>query len=855
MKNKFLASYKALILVILLLVSCSPQVEQQIATAPEKKQISEDSLLTLAQERTFQYFWDGAEPNSGMARERYHVDGVYPHSDKNVVTTGGSGFGVMAIIVGIERGFITREQGVERLEKIINFLESADRFHGVWPHWMHGKTGRVKPFGTKDNGGDLVETAFMVQGLLAARQYLREGNAAEQHLAKRIDTLWREVEWNWYRKGGENVLYWHWSPDYGWQMDFPLEGYNEVLITYILAASSPTHGIPAEVYHEGWARGGEITSPQTTYGRDLLLQHNGAETYGGPLFWAHYSYLGLDPRGLEDRYANYWQLNKNHTLINRQWAIENPKNYEGYGEDNWGLTASYTRTENGGVGYAGHKPGLESDRGVISPTAALSSFPYTPEYSMDVLKNFYYNLGDSLLGKYGFYDAYSLEYDWFPDRYLAIDQGPIVVMIENYRSGLLWELFMSAPEVQKGLKKLGFESPHLNPAANQINSDQEYWFKGNLHTHSYWSDGNDFPEMIMKWYKEQGYDFLALSDHNILAEGEKWLNIAKGSAAETNFKDYLDEYGREWVEYEENDSLYRVRLKTLNEYRTLFEEPGEFLVIKSEEITDGFKDKPIHVNATNVQELIEPQGGNSVAEVMQNNINAVLEQRKETGKPMFPHINHPNFGWAVTAADLKKLEGERFFEVYNGHPLVHNHGDSLRSGTEEMWDQVNSYYLTHGKPVLYGIAVDDAHHYQQFDSTRANPGRGWIQVRSTTLSPDSLIAAMERGDFYASTGVRLSEVMFDGQTLSIIIDPEEGANYTTKFIGVRKGEKGSGATVVKQTSGTSASYTFSGNELFVRAKITSDQHKKNGFTHHEHKVAWTQPVTPKSQSKILGAKK
>lgn len=424
-----------------------------------RTELSDDSLLTLVQERTFGYFWDGAEPNSGMARERYHIDGVYPSDDKNVVTTGGSGFGIMAIIVGMERGFITRKEGVKRLQKITYFLESADRFHGVWPHWINGETGKVKPFGTKDNGGDLVETAFLLQGLLAARQYLRDGNDEEQALASKIDTLWKEVEWDWHRKEGANVLYWHWSQDYGWEMDFPLQGYNEVLITYVLAGSSPTHGVPAKVYHEGWARKGDIKSTQTTYDHDLILSHNGSEKYGGPLFWAHYSYLGLDPRGLKDRYADYWKLNKNHTLINRQWSIENPGNYEGYGPENWGLTASYTRNKDGTTGYAAHHPG--ADRGVISPTAALSSFPYTPEYSMDVLKNMYYNLGVSLMGKYGFYDAYSLEYDWFPQRYLAIDQGPIVVMIENHRTGLLWDLFMSAPEVKEGLKKLGFESPQL----------------------------------------------------------------------------------------------------------------------------------------------------------------------------------------------------------------------------------------------------------------------------------------------------------------------------------------------------------------------------------------------------------
>ncbi len=425
------------------------------------EQMSDDSLMTLVQERTFQYFWDGAEPNSGMARERFHVDNVYPEDDRNVVTTGGTGFGLMAILVGIERGFITRQQGIERFEKIVGFLESADRWHGVWPHWLHGESGRVKPFGWDDDGADLVETAFLVQGLLTVRQYLRQEDAREAALAGRIDTLWREVQWDWHRQGGQDVLYWHWSPNYGWKRNHPIRGYDETLITYILAASSPTHPIPPEVYHEGWARSGAIRLPgHQQYGYTLELRHNGAERYGGPLFWAHYSYLGLDPRGLRDQYASdYFAHNRNHTLINRQWCINNPNNFLGYGPGVWGLTASYSRREDGGVGYRAHRPG--EDVGVIAPTAALSSIPYTPAESLQAMRHFYYELGRKLWGPYGFYDAFSTHYDWFPQRYLAIDQGPIVVMIENHRTGLLWDLFMSAPEVKEGLRKLGFQSPHL----------------------------------------------------------------------------------------------------------------------------------------------------------------------------------------------------------------------------------------------------------------------------------------------------------------------------------------------------------------------------------------------------------
>lgn len=377
--------------------------------------------------------------------------------------------------------------------------------------------------------------------------------------------------------------------------------------------------------------------------------------------------------------------------------------------------------------------------------------------------------------------------------------------------------------------------------AGCVENPQSKWFKGNLHTHSYWSDGDDYPEMIMKWYKDNDYDFVALSDHNILAEGEKWIEVEKGSANEQTFNNYLDTF-EDRVEFEEHEDHYRVRLKTLEEYRTLFEEEERFQIIKSEEITDGFEDKPVHVNATNIRELIEPQGGNSVVDVMQNNIDAVLEQREETGEPMFPHINHPNFGWSITAEDLKKLEGERFFEVYNGHPLVHNEGDSLRSGTEQMWDEVITHYLLEDKPVLYGIAVDDAHHYREMSTDHANPGRGWIQVKSEELSPDSLITAIERGDFYASTGVRLNNFQFDGSTLSVEIAAEEDVSYTTQFIGTKVDSLNQTGQIFKTVNGTDASYTLKGDEMYVRAKIESDKRKENPYTEGEVEVAWIQPV-------------
>jgi Uncharacterized protein conserved in bacteria len=393
--------------------------------------------------------WEGAEPTSGLAPERIHIDGDYPQNDADVVTTGGSGFGIAGLIVGIEREFIPRSEGVARLHQIVDYLGKADRFHGMWPHWMYGPTGKVKPFGQKDNGGDLVESAFLMQGLLCVREYFKNGNESEKLLAAKIDTLWRDMEWDWYLNG-KDVLYWHWSPEYQWEMNFPLEGYNECLMAYILAASSPTHTIPASAYHNGWARKGNIVSDKTAYGLPLILKHNGAEEYGGPLFWAHYSYIGLNPKGLKDQYADYWELNRNQTLINYRYCVENPKGYKGYGESCWGLTASYSVN-----GYAAHAP-MKNDLGVITPTAALSSFPYTPNESMKALRNFYFALGDRIWGKYGFYDAFSLQDRWYPKRYLAIDQLTIAPMIENHRTGLLWKLFMGAPEIQQGLKKLGF---------------------------------------------------------------------------------------------------------------------------------------------------------------------------------------------------------------------------------------------------------------------------------------------------------------------------------------------------------------------------------------------------------------
>lgn len=400
-------------------------------------ELSDEALLTLIQEQTFKYFWDFAHPASGMARER--------NTSGDLVTTGGSGFGLMAIVVGIERDFITRQEGVNRIEKIVSFLETADRFHGAWPHWLNGNTGKAVAFSQKDNGADLVETAFLVQGLLTVKQYLNAADSEEANIIDAIEALWQGVEWDWFTQGGQNVLYWHWSPNYNWEMNHPIRGWDESLVAYVLAASSPTHTIDAQVYHEGWTRNGNMANGKNFYDVSLPL----GPDYGGPLFFSHYSFLGLDPRNLQDQYADYWEQNRAHALINYHYTVANPKNYVGYGAASWGLTASDNHE-----GYSAHSP--TNDLGVITPTAAVASIPYTPEQSMEAIRYFYYIMGDRLWGEFGFYDAYSPTEDWYANSYLAIDQGPMVIMIENYRTGLLWDLFMANPEIQEGLEKLGF---------------------------------------------------------------------------------------------------------------------------------------------------------------------------------------------------------------------------------------------------------------------------------------------------------------------------------------------------------------------------------------------------------------
>lgn len=393
------------------------------------ERINTQDLLTKVQSQTFKYFWDIAHPSYGMIRER--------SSSNDIVTIGGTGFGLMAILVGIERGFITNNEGLERTKKIISFLKIADKYHGAFSHWYNGSSGKTIAFSTKDNGADLVETALLFQGLLTARSYFDD-----PELNIDITSLYNNVEWNYFRNN-QNGLYWHWSPEYSWDMNLKISGWNEALITYILASGSPNYSISLNDYTEGWAKNGAIKNESFYYGIKLPL----GPDRGGPLFLSQYTFLGINPFKVEDEYANYEMQVKNHTLINRAYCIANPKNYIGYNENSWGLTASDNMT-----GYDAHSP--TNDNGVIAPTAALSSIPFTPNESIQALEFFYYKLGDKIFGEYGFKDAFSLDYPWFADSYLAINQGPIIIGIENYRTGLLWENFMKNPEIKNALIKL-----------------------------------------------------------------------------------------------------------------------------------------------------------------------------------------------------------------------------------------------------------------------------------------------------------------------------------------------------------------------------------------------------------------
>ncbi|HEY6764151.1 MAG TPA: glucoamylase family protein [Candidatus Sulfotelmatobacter sp.] len=422
--------------------------------------MSDDELLTMLEEACFRYYWEaGSHPVAGTTLE--NVPG-----DPRIVATGASGFGIMALVVGTDRGFITREQGLQRLTKIVDFLEKAPRYHGVWSHFLNGDTAKTMPlFGMFDNGGDLVETAFLMEGLLAARQYFNGQSAPEHDLYTRITHLWEAVEWDWYRRSADNdALFWHWSPQWTWYINHRLTGFNEVMIVYLLAVASPTHGVPADLYYSGWAGQSQAAVQYragwsgTTQGDRYLNGH----TYqgikldvgvgsGGPLFFTQYSFMGFDPRGLRDRYTDYFQNNRNIALINHAYCVENPGHFKGYGGGSWGLTASDDQ-----LGYAPHSPDPADDNGTVTPTGALGSFPYTPDESMAALKHFYRDLGDRLWGIYGPRDAFNETHNWYSPIFMGLNQAPITVMVENYRTGLIWKLFMSNPEMRPMLDKIGF---------------------------------------------------------------------------------------------------------------------------------------------------------------------------------------------------------------------------------------------------------------------------------------------------------------------------------------------------------------------------------------------------------------
>jgi hypothetical protein len=428
------------------------------ASSASTREFSDNELLTMLQEACFHYYWEGADPHSGMTRENFP-------GDDRIVATGASGMGIAALIVGVDRGFITRAQGIERLTRIVNFLEHAQRYHGAWSHYMDGSTGKTMPvFGMFDNGGDLVETSFLMEGLLAARQYFRGPSEAEADLYRRISQLWETVEWDWYRgpQPGD-FIFWHWSAEWGWQIQHPLIGFNEVMITYLLAMSSPTHGVPAEMYYSGWAGQSQraISYREGWSGSTDGDHYGNGHTYsmikldvgggsGGPLFFTHYSFFGFDPHSLHDRYtSSYFENNRNIALINRAYCIANPKHFEGYGPDAWGLTAS-----DGPEGYVPHAPDDNSDRGTLTPTGALASFPYTPEASLAAFKHYYRDLGAQLWDIYGPRDAYNPGQHWTSPLYMGLNQAPIVVMIENHRTGLVWKNFMANPEIGVMLHKL-----------------------------------------------------------------------------------------------------------------------------------------------------------------------------------------------------------------------------------------------------------------------------------------------------------------------------------------------------------------------------------------------------------------
>lgn len=418
------------------------EVASSAAVPAEYNGLSDDALLTLIQQRHFRYFYNGGHPNCRMARE-----GINMGHSLDTVTTGGTGMGLISMVVGAERGFESRSNIAGRVLTALAFLQDVTpRYHGVWSHHYNGNTGQTIPFaGAKDDGGDLVETAFLIEGMLTARQYFDDpDDPVETEIRARVTQMWEEVEWDWYRRyPGSNVLFWHWSPTYGWDLNHEIRGYNEAQIVYLLAIASPTHPMPASAYHLGWAGGG-YTNSNSYYGFRQWV----GPPLGGPLFFTHYSNLGFDPRYKRDAYANYYENARNISLIHHAYAIDNPGAHAGYHALSWGLTASFNPW-----GYSAHSP--TNDNGTIAPTAAMSAMPYTPAESVATARYFFDTYGTALLGVYGFYDAFTPDVDWIAPGYIAIDQGPVAPMIENYRTGLCWRLFMSNPEIAPMMAAIG----------------------------------------------------------------------------------------------------------------------------------------------------------------------------------------------------------------------------------------------------------------------------------------------------------------------------------------------------------------------------------------------------------------
>jgi hypothetical protein len=477
------------LLIIALLLSTTTPAQTSIKPVGIIRGLSDSALLDIVQRQTFRFFWHYAHPVSGLARERdntvkaeYYWDYINeaegePNFSKHTFgpeacAIGGTGFGILSTIVAVNRGWIGKDTALRRLVKIADFLAKADCYHGIYPHFMNGATGRTIPFGRLDDGADIVETSYLLMGMLCAKEYFNGNTPLEKYFRNRVTEMWSVANWNWHGKaphataaapdskaphsaaGGDDnkLLYWHWSPYNDFDMNFPVYGWDEALITYVLAASSPMHAISKELYENSWVKSASWKNGKEYYGIKLPL---GNFDYGGPLFFEQYTFMGIDPNNLKDDHGiDYAEQTRNHTLINRAYCIDNPKKFKGYSANCWGLTAGDSYK-----GYVAHCP--QDDRGVIQPTAALSSFPYTPEYSMQALKHFYYDLGDRIWGEYGFADGFSESKNWYATTHLAIDQGPIVVMIENYRSGLIWNLFMQIPDVQTGLKKLGFQTPRM----------------------------------------------------------------------------------------------------------------------------------------------------------------------------------------------------------------------------------------------------------------------------------------------------------------------------------------------------------------------------------------------------------